>query len=177
MRKMLKKFLLLLALMTILAAILASSLMGCTQKEAKPLTGITGITIQPEAGQYLVYDNEESAGFILSSLTSKSDVCDRDYMDLQHHAIVRKGEPCLLVTGQVESELDQDKYMTLSARGYDAGGNEVSYVLDAGPIWGVISIFIPAKGIDEFVLHLRAAPDIVKIELMPSPEFYDEPPP
>jgi len=156
---------------------LASSLMGCTQKAAKPLTGITSITIQPEAGQYLVYDNEESAGFILNSVTSKSDVCDRDYTDLQDHATVRKGEPCLLVTGQVESQLDQDKYMTLSARGYDFNGEEVSYVLDAGPIWGVISIFIPAKGIDEFVLHLKAVPDIVKIELMPSAELYDEPPP
>lgn len=170
---MLKKFLLLLALITILA----SSLMGCTQKEAKPLTGITGITIQPEPGQYLVYDNEESAGFILNSVTIKSDVYDRDYIDLQDHSTVRKGEPCLLVTGQVESQLSQDKYMTLSARGYDAGGEEVSYVLDRGPIWGVISIFIPAKSTDEFTLHLKAAPDIVKIELMPSPEFYDEPPP
>jgi len=174
---MLKKFLLLLALMTILAAILASSLMGCTQKEAKPLTGITGITIQPEPGQYLVYDNEESAGFILSSVTSKSDVCDRDYIDPKDHATVRKGEPCLIITGQVESEFSQDKYMTLSARGYDAGENEVTYVLDAGPIWGVISIFIPSKGTGEFTLHLKAAPGIVKIELMPSPELYDEPPP
>jgi hypothetical protein len=172
MRKMLKNFLLLLALITMLA----SSLMGCTQKAAKPLTGITSITIQPEAGQYLVYDNEESAGFILNSVTIKSDVCDRDYMGL-HHDIVRKGEPCLLVTGQVESQLDQDKYMTLNAIGYDTGGEEVSYVLDAGPIPRVISIFIPAKGIDEFVLHLKAAPDIIKIELRPSPELYDEPPP
>jgi len=139
--------------------------------------GITCITIQPEPGQYLVYDNQESAGFILKSATIKSDVYDRDYMDLRGHAKVRKGEPCLLVTGQVESQLVQDKYMTLSARGYDVNGEEVAYVLDHGPIWGVISIFIPAKGINEFVLHLKTAPDIVKIELMPSPELYDIPPP
>jgi len=139
--------------------------------------GMTGITVQPEPGQYLVYDNQESAGVILKAVTIKSDVCDRDYMDLRGHATVRKGEPCLLVTGQVESQLDQDKYMTLSARGYDVNGEEVTYVLDAGPIWGVISIFVPAKGINEFVLHLKTTPDIVKIEFMPSPELYDIPPP
>jgi len=139
--------------------------------------GMTSITVQPEPGQYLVYDNQESAGVTLKAVTIKSDVCDRDYMDLQGHATVRKGEPCLLVTGQVESQLDHDKYMTLSARGYNVNGEEITYVLDAGPIWGVISIFVPAKGINEFGLHLKTAPDIVKIELMPSPELYDIPPP
>jgi hypothetical protein len=139
--------------------------------------GITGITIQPEPSQYLVYDNQGSAGVILKSVTIKSDVCDRDYMDLRGHSTVRKSEPCLLVTGQVESQLGQDKYMTLSARGYDVNGEEVTYVLDHGPIWGVISIFVPAKGVNEFVLHLKTAPDVVKIELMPSPELYDIPPP
>jgi hypothetical protein len=139
--------------------------------------GITDITIQPEPGQILVYDKQESAGVTLKSVTIKSDVCDKDYFDRPRGTTVRKGEPCLLVTGQVESQLDQDKYMTLSARGYDVNGEEVTYVLDAGPIWGIISVFAPAKDVNEFVLHLKTAPDVRKIELMPSPELYDIPPP
>lgn len=139
--------------------------------------GVTGISIRTELGYNLVYDDQESAGVILKAVTIVSDVCDRDYSDLQGHAKVRKGEPCILVTGQLESQLAHDKYMTLSARGYDINGEEVTYVLDWGPIWGVISIFLPAKSSNEFVLHLKAVPDVVKIELIPSLELYDMPPP
>ncbi len=140
-------------------------------------TGLADIVIHPEAGQYLYYDSQLSAGMVLKFVTVNPDVYDRDYMDLPSHARVRKGESCLLVSGQVESQLDQDKYMTLTAKGYNATDEEVTYVLDHGPIWGVISLFVPSKGVVEFVLHLKAAPDVVRIELLPSPQLYDQPPP
>jgi hypothetical protein len=139
--------------------------------------GITDISIQPEPGQILVYDEQKSAGVILKSVAIKSDICDKDYFDLPRNAPVRKGQPCLLVTGQVEGQLDQDKYMTLSAQGYDADEEQVTYALDHGPIWGVISVHIPARGANEFALHLKTAPDLKRVELMPSSELYDIPPP
>lgn len=172
------------SLLSCLAALILIIAGGCIKPTVTPTpdttannTGLANIVIHPEVGQYLYYESQLSAGMVLKSVTVNSDVCDRDYMDLPSHTKVRKGEPCLLVSGQVESQLDQDKYMTLVARGYDVTGKEVAYTLDHGPVWGVISLFVPARGVDDFVLHLKAAPDIVRIELLPSPQLYDQPPP
>jgi hypothetical protein len=89
----------------------------------------------------------------------------------------KAGGPCLLFFGQVESDLPQNKYMTLLARGYNVDGEEVTNLRNAGPIQGVISLFLPVKGIGWFILHLNPAPGVVKIELFPSTELCDIPPP
>ncbi|HEX7475123.1 MAG TPA: hypothetical protein VF318_04085, partial [Dehalococcoidales bacterium] len=131
------------------------------------------IAIQPGPGQTL------SSGTVLRSVAVRSAILDKDYVDTfnQKQSIVKKGEPCWLVTGQMESQLDADKYMTMYATGFDNNGQEVARILDCGPICGVISVFLPAKGFGGFILHLNAAPEVSNIELFPSKDLSDIPPP
>lgn len=140
------------------------------------VTSLPEIRTQPEIGQYLFYDDQTLAGVLLESVDIGMGICDKDYIDIRN-GTVKKGEACLLITGVVESQLGQDKYMSVTAIGYDSKGNEVTYTLDAGPIWGVISLFLEARSRTEFVLHLKAASDIALVELKTSRELYDLPPP
>jgi hypothetical protein len=141
-------------------------------------SSLSGVTLQPEKGEFLYYNSQFSAGTILGSVNARTGILDEDSVDIQNQGkIIKKGEPCLIVSGQIESQLNQDKYMTMVARGYDADGQEVAHVLDHGPIQGMISIFLPAKGFGGFIIHLNAAPEVVRINLIPSPELYDIPPP
>jgi hypothetical protein len=57
----------------------------------------------------------------------RKSVLDKDYTDIRNREqpMIKKGSPCWLITGQIESQLDQDKYMTMFATGYDASGQEV----------------------------------------------------
>ena len=138
---------------------------------------LSPIAVIPAAGQ-LLFQDSNSKGIVLKSVAVRPGVLERDYTDIRPPGtIVKKGEACLLLTGQVESQLEQDRYMTMVAKGYNAAGEEVAHVLDAGPIYGVISIFLPAKGFDGFIIHLNAATDVTKIELFPSDRLYDIPPP
>ncbi len=138
---------------------------------------LSPISIQPAVGQFLFGDSN-SRGIVLKAVAVRPAVLDKDYVDIRPPGtIVKKGESCLLITGQVESQLEQDKYMTMVARGYNSVGEQVAHSLDAGPIYGVISVFLPAKGLDGFIIHLNAAPDVVKIKLDPSDQLYDIPPP
>jgi hypothetical protein len=135
------------------------------------------ITILPEPGQYLYYDSRSSIGTTLRSVSVRLGVLEKDYMTLfMDQPIVKKGEPCWLVTGQIESQLESDKYMTMYAKGFDVNGQEVAHVLDAGPIIGIIAISLPAKGFGGFILHLNAAPEVTRIELYPSKDLSDIPP-
>jgi|WetSurMetagenome_2_1015567.scaffolds.fasta_scaffold05171_7 hypothetical protein len=138
---------------------------------------LSGVSIQPGAGEYLYRDNLSSTGIVLRAASVREGILEKDYMSVQDDRIYLKGEPCLLLTGQVESRLDQLKYMTMVARGFDSQGNETAHVLDHGPISGVISIELPPGGFGGFIIHLNAAPDLVRIELIPSNQLYDIPPP
>ena len=112
------------------------------------------------------------------SAAVREGVLDTDYSDnLRGGRLYKKGESCWLVTGQVQSELEENKYMTMIARGYDANGQEVIHTLDHGPIMGVISIYLPAKGFGGFIIHLNPASQVSKIVLSPSTELYDIAPP
>jgi hypothetical protein len=134
------------------------------------------IPIQPSANEFLFRSG--SGGIVLKSVAVRSAVLDKDYMDIHPPGTTaKKGEPCLLLTGQVESQLARDTYMTMVARGFNSAGEEVAHVLDAGPIYGVISVFLPANGMNGFIIHLNAAPDVTKIVLLPSDQLYDIPPP
>ena len=138
---------------------------------------LSPILIQPSANE-LLFKTGNSNGIVLKSVAVRTGVLEKDYTDIYPPGtIIKKGESCWLLTGQVESQLEQDKYMTLVAKGFNSTGEQVAHVLDAGPISGVISVFLPAKGFDGFIIHLNAAPDVVRIELMPSNQLYDIPPP
>jgi hypothetical protein len=139
---------------------------------------ISSIIIEPRPGEYLYHKSLLSGGTILRAASVREGILDVDYFDLRDGgSVYKKGEPCLLVTGQVESQIDKYKYMTMVSRGYNADGQKVAHVLDHGPIYGVISIDLPPKGFGGFIIHLNPAPDIVRIELIPSPELYDIQPP
>lgn len=131
------------------------------------------ITLLPEPGSIL------SDGIVLRSVGVRQGVLDKDYVNISggEPTATKKGEPCWLVTGQIESRLESDKYMTMYAKGFDVNGQEVAHVLDAGPIMGIIAVFLPAKGFGGFILHLNAAPEVVRIELFPSNSLSDIPPP
>ncbi len=137
---------------------------------------VSGITVLPGTGQYLFHDSQTSASVTLKSVKVEMAVTDRDYMDLRS-GIVRKGQPCLAVSGVVEGQLETSKYIILHAVGHDREGNEVSHTLDAGPITGVISLYLTPGAPTQFRLHLTAASNVVTIELKPSSQLYDFPPP
>ena len=82
---------------------------------------LSNVSIQPGAGDYLYRYNSSSPGILLRAVSVRTDTLDKDY-DLLSGAVYKKGEQCLLVTGQIESQLDQYKYMTMFARGYNNSG-------------------------------------------------------
>jgi hypothetical protein len=145
----------------------------------EPDNALPGIVIEPVPGKYLYYDSQLSVGTLLNSVSVRQDVSQQEFYPLPNRtpSKVNKGDPILLVTGQIESQLAQDKYLTMYAKGYDSEAQEVSYVLDHGPIDGVISVFLPAKGFGGFIIHMNAAPEVVRIRLTPSDLLYDIPPP
>jgi hypothetical protein len=153
-----------------------SFLEGLFVKPSEDVT-LSDVSIQPSVGEYLYRDNITSQGTILKAVSVRSGILDKDYQLLSTNTEYKKGEHCLLVTGQVESQLDQYEYMTMFARGYNARGDVVAQVLDCGPICGVIAVDLPPGGFGGFIIHLNTAPDVVRIELIPSKQLYDIPPP
>lgn len=82
------------------------------------------------------------------------------------------GDVCLLVTGKIKNETDQDVSVNLRAEGYDVNGNKTSYSLqvDPYPIAGdgisIIDIF--RHSATDFKLHLSFSEDIELIRLFAS---------
>ncbi|MBN2239100.1 MAG: hypothetical protein JW712_04950 [Dehalococcoidales bacterium] len=113
-----------------------------------------GITVLPEPGHVLSND-ENQTGVILGNVSVEQGVCDRDYYLSHVESPLQKGDPCLIVTGNV-TNLDMDNFeIALWAHGFNEAGEQVSYTLDAAHIPGQIGMHLERNESVTFILHLN----------------------
>lgn len=103
------------------------------------------ITVKPT-----VSDNESK--IVIYDVTVVPATLDREYIGREN--IFEPGDPCWLVTAHIRNDYDVKYYVAYHAEGFDASGNEVSYTLDAGPIYGWEQTFIYGRSFENITLHL-----------------------
>jgi hypothetical protein len=142
--------------------------------EAGEKTKTLGINIEPDQGSYIFNSHDESSGVVLKSITVNKGICDKKYHypDLP---VFKMGDPCLVISGQIQNMHTENSHIAMYARGYDEAGEQVAWTLDAAHITGQIGIYLEYEETGEFTLHLNPAENISKIGIYTS--NYAFPPP
>jgi hypothetical protein len=118
--------------------------------------GETSITLQPEPGSYLRNAFDEPSAVILKGVQVEADICDKEYFSPWYpsHA-VKKGDPCLVVSGHIQNMHEENSEIAMYAEGYDTSGEQVAWTLDAAHISGQIGLHLKYEETGEFTLHLN----------------------
>ncbi|MFC1946387.1 hypothetical protein ACFLXY_00550 [Chloroflexota bacterium] len=127
-----------------------------TQKASKYHIAIEepDVIIEPRPGHRLG-NAEKQTGVILGNVRVEPGLCDRDYYSSKLDLPLQKGDPCLIVSGNI-TNLSMDRFeIALWADGYDKAGKPVSYTLDAAHIPGQIGMHLETNETGEFVLHMN----------------------
>jgi hypothetical protein len=127
---------------------------------------VTSITIQPEPGSYLRNALDEPSGVILKNVQIKTDVCDKEYFSPWYPShTVKRGEPCLVVSGHIQNMLEENSEIAMYAEGYDTSGKQVAWTLDADHISGQIGLHLEYEETAEFTLHLNVSENTSTIRI------------
>jgi hypothetical protein len=128
--------------------------------------GETSITIQPEPGSYLRNAFDEPSGVILKDIQIKTDVCDKEYFSPWYPShTVKKGDPCLVVSGHIQNMHEENSEIAMYAEGYDISGEQVAWTLDAAHIAGQIGLHLEYEETGEFTLHLNLSENTSTIRI------------
>lgn len=88
----------------------------------------------------------------LENVNVEKGTLDRNYMSRPSAYI--KGDPCFLISGNMTNKSGKRYWVAYHADGFDKSGNQVSWTLDAGPIYGVAQLCFEQTKIENFVLHM-----------------------
>lgn len=89
--------------------------------------GETSITLQPELGSYLRNASDEPSGVILRDIQINTAICYKEYFSPWYPShTVKKGDPCLLVSGHIQNMHEENREIAMYADGYDTSGEQVA---------------------------------------------------
>jgi len=125
-----------------------------------------GIGVEPELGNYLKNSSNESSGVILKDVKIKTDICDKEYFSPWYPShTVKRGDPCLVVSGHIQNSHEENSEIAMYAEGYDEAGEQVAWTLDAAHIAGQIGLHLEYEETSEFTLHLNLSEDTRAIRI------------
>ncbi len=128
--------------------------------------GITSINIQPEPDSYLHNAFDEPSGVILKGVQVEADICDKEYFSPWYPSrTVKKGDPCLVVSGHIQNMHRENSEIAMYAEGYDTSGEQVAWTLDADHISGQIGLHLEYEETGEFTLHLNLSENTSTIRI------------
>lgn len=118
-------------------------------------TGVE-IKVEPAPGSYLSNSQNESSGVVLKDVKVNNNVCDKEYFSPWYPShTVKRGAPCLLVSGHIQNRHEENSEIAMYAEGYDEAGEQVAWTLDAAHIAGQIGLRLEYGETGEFTLHLN----------------------
>ena len=132
------------------------------------------IKVEPALGNYLCNAFDESSPVILKDVMVGSSVCDRKYTR-PPLPIVNVGDPCLVVSGQIQNMHQENSEIAMYAEGYNASGEQVAWTLDAAHIVGQIGLHLEYEETGEFTLHLNLSENTSTIQIYAN-NYSDTPP-
>jgi len=113
------------------------------------------IKVEPSPGSYLS-SGDELSGVILKDVQIRVDACDKEYFSPWYPShTVKKGDPCLVVSGHIQNMHQENSEIAMYAEGYDKSGEQVAWTLDAAHIAGQIGLHLEYEETGEFTLHLN----------------------
>ncbi len=143
------------------------------QKETTPQVTFTvdnsTITFIPGPGSYLWNSDNVTLKVVLIDVKVEAGVCDQDYSPwlagTDQPPRIKKGEPCLIVSGTIRNTGKEKSEFLLRAEGYDDKGKWVSVTLDAAYIAGRISVTAEPGENKDFTMHVNINEDLKTIRL------------
>jgi hypothetical protein len=140
------------------------------------LQTISDIEIEPSPESFMYIFDESKLSDVM--LNGDGEVyigySERDYFPTPN-SNVKKGDPILVVIGEIRNKNKEDKYVIMHAVGYDVDGNRVADTLDAYFAEGFISLEVPYENLGNFVIHLNFAENIKTIRIT-AKTSYNQPP-
>jgi hypothetical protein len=154
---------------------------GCTgEKKTEETKGsdLSKIQIYPGEGEYLssggFYNKIAVYGENKETTYTEAKILLLDY-SLNYTTIKREdiclpssanpGDSGIVLRGTLKNKYDRDYWITIAASAYDSNDNLVGYILDPGPICGMIARHIESKKTENFELHFKYYNTISKINL------------
>ena len=129
------------------------------------------LTVFPAVGEYLTTgSNGEPSELLLLTVEVEPVGSPEEYRyDIRdEERTIQPGEPVLVARGTIQNRHRAYSEIGMSARGYDAAGEQVCWTLDAAYIPGAIGLEIAPGAIGEFVLHLNPADNLKTIHIFGS---------
>jgi hypothetical protein len=139
------------------------------------------IVVEPEAGAYLHgcegagtydwgYDAGQRTNIMLSDIDLSIRPCEMEYSThwVSHDIDIEVGEPCLVVSGHVESREDEKREVGMFAWGFDEGGQLVAETLDSNSSYGCILFDMEPGQNCEFLIHINPSDEIRAIRVFGS---------
>lgn len=137
-----------------------------TQSAVPDSTTGAEIKVEPMPGSYLSNSHNESSGVVLKDVQIKTDICDKEYFSPWYPShTVKRGDPCLVVSGHIQNMHEENSEIAMYAEGYDEAGEQVAWTLDAAHIAGQIGLHLEYEETGEFTLHLNLSEDIRTIRI------------
>lgn len=137
-----------------------------TQSAIPDSTTGAEIKVEPAPGSYLRNAFDEPSGVILKDVQIKSGICDEEYFSPWYPShVVKKGDPCLVVSGHIQNMHEENSEIAMYAEGYNKAGEQVAWTLDAAHIAGQIGLHLEYEETGEFTLHLNLSEDIRTIQI------------
>ena len=124
------------------------------------------IKVQPALGSYLHNAFNESSEVILKDVQIKTGICEKEYFSpLYPSHTVKRGDPCMLVSGHIQNKHEENSEIAMYAEGYDEAGELVAWTLDAAHIPGQIGLHLKYEESGAFTLHLNLSENIKTIRI------------
>jgi len=137
-----------------------------TQSAVPDSTTEVEIEVEPAVGSYLRNAFDEPSGVILKDIQIKTDICDKEYFSPWYPShTVKKGEPCLVVSGHIQNMHQENSEIAMYAEGYDTSGEQVAWTLDRAHISGQIGLHLEYEETGEFTLHLNLSENTSTIRI------------
>jgi len=139
---------------------------GETQSVVPESTAGVEIEVEPVPGSYLRNAFNESSEVILKDVQTKTDICDKEYFSLWYPPhTVKRGDPCLVVSGHIQNRHEENSEIAMYAEGYDEVGEQVAWTLDAAHIAGQIGLHLEYEETGAFTLHLNLSENTTNIRI------------
>ena len=115
----------------------------------------TSVTLKPGPGSTLYNMDNVSSGVLLMDVLVEKGICDKDYFPLQiPPRVIKKGEPCIIVSGTVLNT-DKDNFeLAMWAEGFSKDGQRVSWTIDSAHITGQIGLRVEYGKTGDFIIHM-----------------------
>jgi hypothetical protein len=132
------------------------------------------ITVEPAPGSYLVSKAGDSSEVVLREVQVEYGVCEKDYYTLESGEI-KIGDPCLVVSGNIQNLHKEYSEIAMYAEGYDKAGKQVAWTLDSAHLLGVIALGVEYEETVEFTLHLNYSKDVRTVSIYAASYAYTPP--